>query len=133
MAHSDPIADMLARIRNALMRGKSEVTSPSSKVRRWILDVLKDEGFIIGYELRSNASSGHPELQISLKYDDGLPVIREIDRVSKPGKRVYAPSQEIPLVKNGLGISIVSTSKGVMADKNAREQNVGGEILCTVF
>lgn len=132
MSHSDPIADMLTRIRNSVMRGKSVVETPSSKLRCWILDVLKDEGFIIGYEKTKNVN-GHSELLINLKYVDETPVIREITRISKPGKRVYSNSTSIPLVHNGLGVSIISTSKGVMTDKNARSQNVGGEILCTVF
>ena len=114
------------------MRGKSTVRTPSSKLRAWVLDVLKDEGYIRGYEAVS-ADNGMPELEISLKYYEGTAVIREIKRVSKPGRRVYAGVKEIPSVRNGLGVSIVSTPKGVMTDAAARTANVGGEVLCTVF
>lgn len=132
MSMSDPIADMLTRIRNAQMRGKSTVRTPSSKLRAWVLDVLKDEGYIRGYE-KVTAANGQPELEISLKYFEGTPVIREIRRVSKPGRRVYAGVKDIPSVRQGLGVSIVSTPKGVMSDAAARSANVGGEVLCTVF
>jgi len=132
MSHSDPIADMLTRIRNSLLRGKHSVIIPASNIRTWILDVLQKEGFIIGYE-NTTDNKGHNQINVSLKYDNGLSVIREIVRISKPGKRVYSTASEIEYVRNGLGISIISTSKGVMTDRNAREQNVGGEILCTVF
>jgi small subunit ribosomal protein S8 len=123
---------MLTRIRNAQMRGKSTTHSPSSKLRKWVLDVLADEGYIRGYEETTDAK-GHPALQISLKYYEGSPVIRELKRVSKPGRRVYMGKEDIPQVRQGLGVSIVSTSKGVMSDAKARSANVGGEVLCTVF
>ena len=129
---NDPIGDMLTRIRNAQLRGKSTVSTPASKLRGWVLDVLADEGYIRGYESGTDAS-GHPTLEIALKYYDGTPVIRELKRVSKPGRRVYMGSKEIPQVRQGLGVSIVSTPKGVMSDASARSQNVGGEVLCTVF
>lgn len=132
MSMNDPLGDMLTRIRNAQMRGKSTVRTPASKIRAWVLDVLKAEGYIRGYEAVTT-ESGHSELDISLKYYEGQPVIRELARVSKPGRRVYASVKEIPQVRNGLGISIVSTPKGVMTDVAARNANVGGEVLCTVF
>ncbi len=132
MSMNDPLGDMLTRIRNAQMRGKSTVRTPSSKLRAWVLDVLKDEGYIRGYE-KVTAANGQPELEISLKYFEGTPVIREIRRVSKPGRRVYAGVKDIPSVRQGLGVSIVSTPKGVMSDAAARSANVGGEVLCTVF
>jgi small subunit ribosomal protein S8 len=132
MMMNDPLGDMLTRIRNAQMRGKSTVRTPASKLRAWVLDVLKDEGYIRGYD-KVAAANGHPELEISLKYFEGTPVIRELKRVSKPGRRVYASVQDIPSVRNGLGLSIVSTPKGVMSDAAARTANVGGEVLCTVF
>jgi small subunit ribosomal protein S8 len=123
---------MLTRIRNAQLRGKSTVSSPASKLRAWVLDVLADEGYIRGYE-KSTTDNGQGELVISLKYFEGTPVIREIKRVSKPGRRVYMGVKDIPTVRNGLGVSIVSTPKGVMSDAAARSANVGGEVLCTVF
>jgi len=129
---NDPIGDMLTRIRNSQMRGKSVVSTPASKIRGWVLDVLADEGYIRGYETGSDAN-GHPTLEISLKYFDGTPVIRELKRVSTPGRRVYVGVSDIPAVRQGLGVSIVSTPKGVMSDANARAANVGGEVLCTVF
>jgi len=129
---NDPIGDMLTRIRNSQLRGKSTVSTPASKLRGWVLDVLADEGYIRGYEAGADAA-GHPTLEISLKYFDGTPVIREVKRVSKPGRRVYVSVNDIPQVRQGLGVSIVSTSKGVMSDANARSQNIGGEVLCTVF
>ena len=129
---NDPLGDMLTRIRNSQLRGKSTVRTPASKLRAWVLDVLKDEGYIRGYE-NVKATNGMPELEISLKYFEGTPVIREIKRVSKPGRRVYASVKDIPNVRNGLGVSIVSTPKGVMSDAAARTANVGGEVLCTVF
>ncbi|MGB3315052.1 MAG: 30S ribosomal protein S8 [Albidovulum sp.] len=132
MSMNDPLGDMLTRIRNSQMRGKSTVRTPASKLRAWVLDVLKDEGYIRGYEATTSAD-GHPELEISLKYFEGTPVIREIKRVSKPGRRVYSGSKDIPSVRQGLGVSIVSTPKGVMSDAAARTANVGGEVLCTVF
>ena len=132
MAVNDPIGDMIARIRNAQMRSKSKVTMPGSKQRERVLEVLKSEGFIRGYASVAHAS-GRSELEIELKYFDGAPVIREIARVSKPGRRVYASVKALPRINNGLGMAIVSTPKGVMADHDARDANVGGEILCTVF
>ncbi|TVS06567.1 MAG: 30S ribosomal protein S8 [Rhodobacteraceae bacterium] len=129
---NDPLGDMLTRIRNAQLRGRSTVRSPASKLRAWVLDVLKDEGYIRGYE-RVTSASGHEELEISLKYADGQPVIRELKRISTPGRRVYSGVSEIPQVRNGLGISVVSTPKGVMSDAAARSANVGGEVLCRVF
>ncbi|OSP55144.1 30S ribosomal protein S8 [Pseudoruegeria sp. SK021] len=129
---NDPLGDMLTRIRNAQMRGKSVVKSPASKLRVWVLDVLANEGYIRGYE-KTTDENGHPALEISLKYFDGAPVIREIHRVSTPGRRVYSGSQELPQVRQGLGVSIVSTPRGVMSDAAARSANVGGEVLCTVF
>ncbi len=132
MSMNDPLGDMLTRIRNAQLRGKSTVRSPASKLRAWVLDVLADEGYIRGYE-RVTSENGHPELEISLKYAEGTPVIRELSRVSKPGRRVYSGVSDMPAVRNGLGVSIVSTPKGVMSDAAARAANVGGEVLCRVF
>ena len=129
---NDPLGDMLTRIRNAQMRGKSTTITPASKLRRWVLEVLADEGYIRGFEDTKDAA-GHPAIEISLKYFDGAPVIREMKRVSKPGRRVYMGVNDIPQVRQGLGVSIVSTPKGVMSDANARAANVGGEVLCTVF
>ena len=129
---NDPLGDMLTRIRNAQMRGKSTTLTPASKLRKWVLDVLADEGYIRGYEETAD-KAGHPAIEISLKYYEGEPVIRELKRVSKPGRRVYLGAGDIPSVRQGLGVSIVSTSKGVMSDANARNANVGGEVLCTVF
>ncbi len=132
MVLNDPLGDMLTRIRNAQMRSKSTVKTPASKLRGWVLDVLAAEGYIRGYEAADNAD-GRPEFEISLKYFDGDPVIRELKRISKPGRRVYVSVKQVPQVRNGLGVSIVSTSKGVMSDARARVENVGGEVLCTVF
>jgi len=132
MSVNDPLGDMLTRIRNAQLRGKSTVRTPASKLRAWVLDVLAAEGYIRGYE-KKDGKLGLPELEISLKYFEGTPVIRELKRVSTPGRRVYASVKEIPTVRQGLGISIVSTPKGVMTDAAARTANVGGEVLCTVF
>jgi small subunit ribosomal protein S8 len=132
MSVNDPIGDMITRIRNAQMRNKSKVSMPGSKQRERVAEVLKTEGFIRGYANVAHAS-GRNELEIELKYFDGTPVIREIERVSKPGRRVYASVKALPRVNNGLGIAILSTPKGVMADHDARDANVGGEIICTVF
>jgi small subunit ribosomal protein S8 len=132
MALTDPLGDMIARIHNAQMRKKPKVSSPASRLRVSVLDVLKSEGYIRGYAAVDHAN-GKRELDIELKYFDGAPVIREISRVSKPGRRVYASVKNLPRINNGLGVAIVSTPKGVMADHEAREANVGGEILCTVF
>ncbi|MBY5990145.1 30S ribosomal protein S8 [Roseovarius atlanticus] len=129
---NDPIGDMLTRLRNAGMRGKSTVMVPASKMRVRVLEVLADEGYIRGFEDTTD-ERGHPAIEVSLKYFEGAPVIREMKRVSKPGRRVYMGVDDIPSVRQGLGVSIVSTSKGVMSDANARSQNVGGEVLCTVF
>jgi small subunit ribosomal protein S8 len=132
MALNDPLGDMIARINNAQMRNKSKVSSPASRLRESVLEVLKTEGYIRGYASVEHAS-GRSELEIELKYFDGEPVIREIERVSKPGRRVYASVKNLPRVNNGLGISVLSTPKGIMADHEARDANVGGEILFTVF
>jgi small subunit ribosomal protein S8 len=132
MSMNDPLGDMLTRIRNAQMRRKGKVSTPGSRLRANVLDVLKDEGFIRGYS-STDHGNGRTEFDIELKYHEGQPVIREIERVSKPGRRVYSAVTAMPRVANGLGITIVSTPKGVMADHVAREQNVGGEVLCRVF
>lgn len=132
MAVNDPIGDMITRIRNAQMRNKSKVNMPGSRLRERVLEVLKSEGYIRGYTSTAH-TNGRSELEIELKYFDGTPVIREIERVSKPGRRVYASVKALPRINNGLGISILSTPKGVMADHAARDANVGGEIICTVF
>lgn len=129
---NDPIGDMITRIRNAQQRSKSKVSTPGSRLRASVLEVLKTEGYIRGYT-EVDHGDGRNELEIELKYFDGTPVIREIERVSKPGRRVYASVKALPRVNNGLGVAIVSTPKGVMADHAARDANVGGEILCTVF
>jgi small subunit ribosomal protein S8 len=129
---NDPIGDMITRIRNAQMRAKSKVSMPGSRQRERVAEVLKAEGYIRGYAAVAHAN-GRSELEIELKYFEGEPVIREIARVSKPGRRVYASVKALPRINNGLGVAIVSTPKGVMADHDAREANVGGEILCTVF
>ena len=129
---NDPLGDMLTRIRNAQMRGKSTTVTPASKLRKWVLDVLADEGYIRGYE-ETTDTKVHPAIEISLKYYEGQPVIRELKRVSKPGRRVYMSVSDIPQVRQGLGVSIVSTPRGVMSDASARHANVGGEVLCTVF
>jgi small subunit ribosomal protein S8 len=132
MTMTDPLGDMLTRIRNAQMRKKSKVSTPSSKLRQHVLDVLQSEGYIRGYST-VEYDGGRSEFEIELKYYDGEPVIREIERISKPGRRVYASVKAIPRVANGLGVSILSTPKGVMSDAEARDQNVGGEILCRIF
>jgi small subunit ribosomal protein S8 len=132
MTMTDPLGDMLTRIRNAQMRKKSKVSTPASKLRANVLDVLKSEGYIRGYAA-VEAGAGRSEFEIELKYFDGEPVIRTIERVSKPGRRVYSSVANIPRVANGLGVTILSTPKGVMADHDARESNVGGEVLCRVF
>lgn len=132
MSVNDPIGDMLTRIRNAQERGKSKVSTPHSKLRENVLSVLQGEGFIRGFAVVQQGNN-KAEIEVELKYFDGAPVIRELQRVSKPGRRVYASVQTLPTVFNGLGISILSTPKGVMSDADARAQNVGGEVLCTVF
>ncbi|HAQ34980.1 MAG: 30S ribosomal protein S8 [Maricaulis sp.] len=131
MSMNDPLGDMLTRIRNSLMRNKRTVNTPASELRRRVLDVLQSEGYIRGYAAVEHAD-GKREFEIELKYFEGEPVIGEIRRVSKPGRRVYSKVKDLPLVANGLGIAIVSTPKGVMSDATARENNVGGEILCHV-
>lgn len=131
MQLNDPLGDMLARIRNAQMRGRATVVTPASKLRARVLDVLAEEGFIRSYS--EVEKDGHKEIEIQLKYAEGAPVISEIQRVSKPGRRIYSSIKELGLVRNGLGISILSTPKGVMSDAAARAQNVGGEVLCKVY
>lgn len=132
MSMTDPLGDMLTRIRNGLQARKDEITAPASKQRQRVLDVLEREGFILGYE-RDDLENNKAELRIRLKYHEGTPVIRSIQRVSKPGRRIYSGVATLPRVANGLGISIVSTPKGVLSDAEARDQNVGGEVICTVF
>lgn len=132
MSMSDPLGDMLTRIRNAQRARKTVVRTPASKVRSNVLEVLQREGYIRGYT-REEIRPGVAELSIELKYVDGEPVIREIDRVSKPGRRVYSRISDLPRIYNGLGIAILSTPRGVMSDNEARVANVGGEVLCRVF
>lgn len=131
MLMNDPLGDMLTRIRNAQLRKRPTVATPASTLRARVLDVLQAEGYIRGYS--EVALNGKAEYQIELKYSDGQPVIKEIQRVSKPGRRVYSSVKSIPRVADGLGVSILSTPKGVMSDHEARNQNVGGEVLCHVF
>jgi len=128
---NDPIGDLITRIRNAQLRGRSKLVSPASTLRVRLLAVLKDEGYIRDY--REVENGGHKELEIELKYYEGGPAIHQIKRVSKPGRRVYSSIKDLHLVRNGLGISILSTPKGVMSDNAARDANVGGEILCEVY
>jgi small subunit ribosomal protein S8 len=130
MSLSDPLGDMLTRIRNGQSAHKAAIRSPASRLRINVLEVLQREGYIRGYEREAD---GHQELSIELKYHNGTPVIRELKRVSKPGRRVYSGVKELPRVYNGLGIAIVSTPRGVLSDSEARDAHVGGEILCTVF
>jgi len=132
MTMTDPIGDMLTRIRNAQMRSKSKVSTPASKMRARVLDVLQEEGYIRGYA-KVDYDNGRSELEIELKYFDGEPVIKQIQRVSTPGRRVYSSVKSLPTVANGLGVAILSTPKGVMSDSQARAENVGGEVLCNVF
>jgi small subunit ribosomal protein S8 len=132
MTVSDPLGDMLTRIRNAQMRSRPKVSTPASKLRARVLDVLREEGYIRGYA-EIEYGGGKTEFEIELKYYDGAPVIREIKRVSTPGRRVYSSVQDLPTIANGLGVAILSTPKGVMSDTRARAENVGGEILCSVF
>ena len=132
MTMTDPIADFLTRLRNANSAYHDEVTLPHSKIKANIAEILKAEGYIRNYS-QTDFENGKSEIEIELKYFDGAPVVREIARVSKPGRRVYVSAKSIPHVANGLGIAILSTPKGVMADHEAREQNVGGEILCQIF
>ena len=132
MSVNDPIGDMLTRIRNAHERGKTKVSMPHSRLRENVLTVLQGEGFIRGFAIVQQGDN-KAEIEVELKYFDGSPVIRELKRISKPGRRVYTSVATLPTVYNGLGISILSTPKGVMSDADARAQNVGGEVLCTVF
>mgnify|MGYP001821106172 CR=1 FL=1 len=131
MSMQDPLSDMLTRIRNAQMAGKPAVEMPGSKLKAAVAQVLKEEGYITDFN--ATAESGKPRLSIQLKYFDGKPVIAEIDRISRPGLRSYAGKDELPSVRGGLGVAIVSTSRGVMTDRAARAAGVGGEVLCTVF
>jgi|TARA_B110000438_G_scaffold252236_1_gene257156 small subunit ribosomal protein S8 len=131
MSFVDPIGDMITRIRNAQMRSLNKVKIPSSKFRIRILDVLKKEGYISDYKIENESNIGI--IMVDLKYDNGLPVIKEINRISKPGRRIYAKADSIPKIQNGLGVAIVSTSKGIMTDNEARNQKIGGEIICKVF
>ena len=132
MSLTDPIADMITRIRNAQLRTLNSVSIPSSKFRARILDVLKEEGYISDYKFLSDAKN-KGSLIVNLKYYNGLPVIKEIRRISKPGRRIYTKADSIPKIQSGLGIAIVSTSMGIMSDNDARSKNIGGEIICKVF
>ena len=132
MTMTDPLSDLLTRIRNGQQAKRSTVTSPASKLRANVLEVLKREGFIRGFSERE-VRPGVSEIEIELKYHEGQPVIREINRVSTPGRRVYSAIKDLPHVYDGLGISILSTPRGVLSDSEARDQNVGGEVLCRVF
>ncbi|MGF1622028.1 MAG: 30S ribosomal protein S8 [Rhodomicrobiaceae bacterium] len=132
MTVSDPLGDMLTRIRNAQMRSRPKVSTPASKLRERVLEVMKEEGYIRGYS-RTDYDGGKSEIEIELKYFDGKPVIRNLKRISKPGRRVYSSVGELPTVANGLGVAILSTPKGVMSDSRARQENVGGEVLCSIF
>jgi small subunit ribosomal protein S8 len=132
MTISDPLGDMLTRIRNAQMRSRPKVSTPASKLRERVLEVMKEEGYIRGFS-RIDYNNGKSEIEIELKYFDGQPVIRKIERISTPGRRVYSSVKDLPTVANGLGVSILSTPKGVMSDTRARQENVGGEVLCSIF
>jgi small subunit ribosomal protein S8 len=132
MSFNDPLSDLIARIKNAAQRKRSKVLTPASTLRRRVLDVLQDEGYIRGYTLVEQEGE-FPQFEIELKYFDGEPVIAEISRVSTPGRRVYSSIGDLKPIKNGLGIAILSTSKGVMSDAAARAENVGGEVLCRVY
>jgi small subunit ribosomal protein S8 len=132
MSINDPLGDMLTRIRNAQMRRRPKVVTPASNIRARVLDVLEEEGYIRGYA-RVELKGALPTFEIELKYYNGQPAIREIKRVSTPGRRVYSPVRDLPTVANGLGVAILSTPKGVMSDSKAREENVGGEVLCSIF
>ena len=132
MSFTDPIADMITRIRNAQMRTLNTVSIPNSKFRARILDVLKGEGYISNYKIKSDKKN-KGSLLVDLKYNNGLPVIKEIRRISKPGRRIYTKADSIPRIQSGLGIAIVSTSMGIMSDSDARSKNIGGEIICRVF
>ena len=132
MTFVDPIGDMITRIRNAQMRLLNNVKIPSSKFRAQILDILKNEGYISNYKILKDSKNKN-NFSVDLKYNNGTPVIKEIKRVSKPGRRIYARATSIPKIQNGLGLAIVSTSKGIMSDNDARNQKIGGEIICRVF
>ena len=132
MSFTDPISDMITRIRNAQLRALNTVTIPNSKFRARILEVLKVEGYISNYKATSSEKN-NKSLLVDLKYNNGVPVIKEISRVSKPGRRIYTKADSIPKIQNGLGIAIVSTSKGIMTDNDARSKKIGGEIICRVF
>ena len=131
MSLNDPIGDMLARIKNSLLRNYKKIEMPSSKFKVKIAEVLKNEGYIIDYKIISETKL--PQLEIMLKYNSGNPVISSIERVSKPGRRIFSSAESLPKINNGLGIAIVSTPKGVMSDIDARKQKIGGEIICKVF
>ena len=133
MSLADPIGDMITRIRNAQLRALTNVTIPSSKFRARILDVLKQEGYIANYKILSDDKNKKESLLVDLKYTNGLPVIKEIKRISKPGRRIYAKADSISKIQNGLGLAIVSTSMGIMSDNDARTKKIGGEIICRVF
>ena len=132
MSLSDPIGDMIARLKNAQVRNHKKVVLPSSKFKTKIADVLKNEGFIIDYKVNENEGN-KPDLEINLKYNYGSPVISTIERVSKPGRRIFSSAESLPKINNGLGIAIISTPKGVMTDVDAKKEKVGGEIICKVF
>jgi len=132
MSLIDPISDMITRIRNAQLRALNTVSIPNSKFRARILDVLKEEGYISDYKA-SSKEKNNKFLLVDLKYNNGIPVIKEISRISKPGRRIYSKAESIPKIQNGLGIAIVSTSKGIMTDNDARLKKIGGEIICKVF
>ena len=133
MSFTDPIADMITRIRNAQLRALNKVSIPNSNLRARILDVLKREGYISNYKLLSDAKNKKESLLVDLKYNNGLPIIKEIKRISKPGRRIYAKADSIAKIQNGLGLAIISTSMGIMSDNDARTKNIGGEIICRVF
>ena len=132
MSFTDPIADMITRIRNGQLRKLNTISIPNSRFRAKILDVLKDEGYISNYKILSEIQN-NKSLIVDLKYNNGIPVIKDIARVSKPGRRVYAKANSIPKIQNGLGIAIVSTSMGIMSDNDARSKKIGGEVICRVF
>jgi len=133
MSFVDPVGDMITRIRNAQLRALNNVTIPSSKFRTRILDILKQEGYIANYRILSNNKNKKESLLVDLKYSNGVPVIKEIKRVSKPGRRIYAKADSIAKIQNGLGLAIISTSMGIMSDNDAKTKNIGGEIICRVF
>jgi|TARA_B100000953_G_scaffold267185_1_gene235696 small subunit ribosomal protein S8 len=132
MSLTDPIADMIARIKNGLMRSHKKIDMPASIFKTRILDVLKNEGYIIDYKI-DDSENKKQNISINLKYHSGNPVINSIERISKPGRRIYSSAESVPKINNGLGIAILSTPKGVMTDMDARKQKVGGEIICKVF